>query len=441
MYASFFPTWRAMRIFLLAVAPIILVAQQQLAPWERLERARQVLSERNRRLADYMCIQTVNRRYFVPRHSKVPTPPCDRLRFPDSEELLLQSTERLRLDLKVSDGHEIGSWGGSKFTSHSIFELIGGGAYGTGTIGALYSDVLANVGASYAYVGDDRALGDARWEYTYQIPKQFSHYQVKARSEWTVVAIHGAFWLDSNTLGLKRLLVEAQDLPPETGECAATTTVDYQNVYMGTGDFVLPQQSSIRMLMLDGSVIEVVGAYSGWQKYHGEATIHYFDQPISGTATERPEPSAPPLPSGLPFSILLIDPIDTDTAAAGDIVRARIRKPVQDPYSKSILVPAGTIVQGRIIQMQNSFGTPRQFTIAIQLEALQVNGSTAPLYARVIASMSKGIFLSPLGQSPLVAAFPFITNKNRYRVPAGYESKWITVERPEQVPENRGCRH
>ena len=166
-----------------------------------------------------------------------------------------------------------------------------------------------------------------------------------------------------------------------------------------------------------------------------------FDQPIPGTETETPEPSAAPPPPGLPFSILLIDPIDTDTAAAGDIVRARIRKPLQDPHSKSIFMATGSIVQGRIIQMQHSFGIPRQFTVAIQLESLQVNGSTARLYARVIASTSKGIFLSPLGQSPLVAAFPFITNKNRYRVPAGYESNWITVERPEEVPENRGRRN
>jgi hypothetical protein len=299
---------------------------------------------------------------------------------------------------------------------------------------------LANAGGQYAYLGDDRAAGETLCKFSYQIPKQFSHYQIKARSDWTAVAIHGTFWLDSNTLGLSRLQVEAEDLPSATGECAATTGIDYQNVHVGTGDFLLPQRSLIRMLMLDDSIIEVAAAYSGWQEYHGEATIHYSDQPVAGTNRSAPELSAAPLPPGLPFSIALIDFVDTDTAAAGDAVRARIRKPVQDPHLKSILVPAGALVQGRIIQMQHSFGTPRQFVIAIQLETLEMNGSTAPLYARVIPSVSKGIFLSPLGQSPLVAAFPFITNKNRYRVPAGYESKWITVERPEEMPKNRGSR-
>ena len=146
MNGSLLPLRHSIRIFLLAGAPILLGTEQQLTPGKRLERARQVLAERNRRLSDYMCIQTVNRRYFVLRHAKRPTPPCDQLRFSDSAELMLQSTERLRLDLKVSDGHEIGSWRGSTFASRDIFDFIGGGAYGTGTIGGLYSDVLANAG-------------------------------------------------------------------------------------------------------------------------------------------------------------------------------------------------------------------------------------------------------------------------------------------------------
>lgn len=440
MNASLLPLRHRVGILLLIVAPILLGAEQQPTPAERLEHARQVSAERNRRLSDYLCIQTVDRRYFVPRHTKGPTPPCDRLRYPDSSELRLQSTERLRLSVKVSNGHEIGSWRGSTFTSRDIFDLIGGGAYGTGMIGGLYSDVVANAGGHYSYLGDQRVAGETLYEFTYQIPKQFSHYQVKAGSDWTAVAIHGRFWLDSNTFGLSRLLVEAADLPSATGECTATTTVEYEKVHVGTGDFLLPQRSLIRILTLDDSIIEVAAAYSGWQEYHGEATIHYSDQPVAATGRNVPALSAAPLPPGLPFSIALIGPVDTETAAAGDVVRARIRKPMQDPHSKSILVPAGALVQGRIIQMQHSFGTPRQFTIAIQLEFIEVNGSKARLYARVIASVSKGIFLSPLGQSPLVAAFPFVTNKNRYRVPAGYESKWITVERPEEMPENHGSR-
>ena len=68
MNGSLLPLRHSIRIFLYAGAPILLGTEQQLTPGKRLERARQVLAERNRRLSDYMCIQTVNRRYFVLRH-------------------------------------------------------------------------------------------------------------------------------------------------------------------------------------------------------------------------------------------------------------------------------------------------------------------------------------------------------------------------------------
>jgi hypothetical protein len=116
-------------------------------------------------------------------------------------------------------------------------------------------------------------------------------------------------------------------------------------------------------------------------------------------------------------------------------VYAKVQKPVRDPGSKAVIVPVGTVVQGRIIQMQHWVSRPRHFTIAIQLERLETGGESWPLYAKVIASPAKGIFLSPLGRSPLVAAFPFTTEKSRFRVPAGYESKWLTVEPPQEEPE------
>jgi len=56
----------------------------------------------------------------------------------------LESSDRLRLVLKVSAGLEIGSWADSQFTVRNIFDLIGGGPYGTGMLGALITDIFVN---------------------------------------------------------------------------------------------------------------------------------------------------------------------------------------------------------------------------------------------------------------------------------------------------------
>jgi hypothetical protein len=54
----------------------------------------------------------------------------------NADSLQLYLTDRLHLDVKVSHGNEIGSWAGaSQFDSRSIFDLVGTGPFGTGTLG------------------------------------------------------------------------------------------------------------------------------------------------------------------------------------------------------------------------------------------------------------------------------------------------------------------
>ena len=147
-----------MRFILLLPWAAALLAQQPLDPTERLIRARDMLADRDRRLPDYTCVQTVDRSYFGRRHCPNPPPPCDQLRSLNPHDLVLESTDRVRLDIKASRGIEIGSWAGAPFSSRSIFDLVGG-PYGTGMLGALISDVFVNGGATYQYIGEESQNG------------------------------------------------------------------------------------------------------------------------------------------------------------------------------------------------------------------------------------------------------------------------------------------
>jgi hypothetical protein len=65
---------------------------------------------------NYTCVQTVDREYFV---RSTPTPPyasCDQMSAAARKKpysLKVDATDRLRLDVKVSGGEEIGSWAGT----------------------------------------------------------------------------------------------------------------------------------------------------------------------------------------------------------------------------------------------------------------------------------------------------------------------------------------
>jgi hypothetical protein len=183
----------------------------------------------------------------------------------------------------------------------------------------------------------------------------------------------------------------------------------------------------MRMLRRDGTETRTSAVYAGCREYHGEATIR-FDDAAPGDVQSSVAPAAP-LPAGISLSLALTSPIDTDTAAAGDVFKARLREPVRT--SGRVLVPAGATVEGRIVQMQHSAIQPQQFTISLMLEKVEVRGVATPLFARISwVGGSTSISLPPLGQSPLVAALVFKTNSNRYIVRSGYQTNWVTVAAP-----------
>jgi hypothetical protein len=140
---------------------------------------------------------------------------------------------------------------------------------------------------------------------------------------------------------------------------------------------------------------------------------------------------ATPLTAGVHLSLALTEPIDTDTAAAGDIVRAKLRSQLRDPKSKAILARAGAGVQGRIVDVEHWLEEPRYFKISIMLEKLEEDGASRPLFAEIDRGHGPAaVVLPPVGQSALVAAFRFPTEKERHLVPAGYQMNWVTVEPP-----------
>ena len=368
-----------------------LLAQQPSDPTELLAKARDLAISRAKRLPDYVCVQTVDRQYFKYvtsiKHLEWPGEQSARLscaeiaafRKDDSRDLVLQSTDRLRLDLKVSEGEEIATWAGaSQFGSRNVFELIGGGAYETGIMGTFLGDILEN--ATYRFMGEETAGSSKLAAYEYRVPLQSSHYRFMAGPGWASTPYNGVLSIDPDSLEIRRLTLDTNEMPPETGGCEAITTIDYQAVKVGAGDFVLPIRSSMRMVGMGGNETRSTAVYSGCRQYHGESSIRFDD---AAPSADVPAAAAPggPLPAGIALSLALASPIDTDTAAAGDVFTAKLREPVRT--AKGVLVPAGASVEGRIVRMQHSLTPPQQFTISVMLEKIEVRGVPAPLFARL----------------------------------------------------------
>ena len=67
--------------------------------------------------------------------------------------------------------------------------------------------------------------------------------------DWVVTAFSATLWINPAIESLVRLAVRTGQLPATSGACAAATRVDYQQVHLGSGDFLLPLESELHFLL------------------------------------------------------------------------------------------------------------------------------------------------------------------------------------------------
>jgi hypothetical protein len=142
---------------LLALA-LSLCGQSTPDPQEVLSRARDSILDRTQRLPNYTCVQTVNRQFFKPAKPEFPVPSCIELSARNRSKdypLNLEATDRLRLDVKVSNGTEIGAWAGAgNFGDGDVMKLIKG-PFGTGGFGAFLTDIFAGPSVAFHFEGEE----------------------------------------------------------------------------------------------------------------------------------------------------------------------------------------------------------------------------------------------------------------------------------------------
>jgi len=83
---------------------------------------------------------------------------------------------------------------------------------------------------------------------------------------------------------------------------------------------------------------------------------------------------------------------------------------------------------------------PQRFEISIRLETVEAGGLSTPIYAKpasayeIAASQIHNrripIVRPPAGEPVTVATFVFQTTRDRYVVPPGFKSNWITIAGP-----------
>ncbi len=367
-----------MRWFLL-FAPLVACECQQLPvdlPLLGQVKARMV--ENLTRLPNYTCAETIERGQRVLSSKN------------------FQTHDTVHLEVALVEGHEVYGWPGSKRIAESELSALVGGTIGNGDFGLLVKSIFLASGTLFHYVGPEKLGSRSAVRWNYRVPLPVSGYRLRVPPNEAVVAYHGSFWINPETLDLIRLQLAADDIPEVLGLQTSTKAIEYQRSQIGSYEFLLPKTSELAMSDFNGVENRNLTTFHDCRQYSGESVLS-FDDPPPDLPTDQPtEILAVELPETFAAQLSLVTPINSDTAAVGDPIQVKLEENVK--FGHKVIAPKGAILSGRITQLHRRQET---FHVGFSLHSLDFKNSHADLSGRenTISAVTK------IGGSPLVSGF------------------------------------
>ena len=434
---------RARAILLCAVFAGVGLAQQD--PVDLLTQIRHRVIAGISRLPRYMCTETVDRSSF--RTDEVAAK-RERRSCPDVLDtgeksplkLHLFSTDRLRLDVAIADDSEMYSWvHEDRFGDRDLSDLVRQGATSTGEFSSYVQAIFATNAASFSFKGESEMNGRKVWQYSFRVPLSRSGYTVSNKTLARLTGYSGSFSADAETLDLLKLEIQTDPLPQELGMCQVDNVLDYTQVRMNSVDFLLPSEANMRIVEPDGGISRNRSQFSGCHEFLGESTLIFDDRTTSNTPVSVAPVKAIHLPPGLKVAVALAQNVDPALAAAGDPVAGKLTRTIKDP-SFDLVIPKGTELKGRILELRSSYsGSASVLELGLKWESFTLNGAHHPVDLLVksaipgsaklpmIRAMWPDIDATFRLESPGVGFFVFPNVPAKYKIPAGFEAEWLTV--------------
>jgi hypothetical protein len=335
------------------------------------------------RVPRYTCVETVTRKQFQPQYGSRPSgcPALIAARAKLASSGLLVWHDRLRVDVAVGENSEMFSWAGARqFETGEINDLAAGGASGSGDFGAFLASVFGADAEGFTFNGEkDMPFGHFA-EFEFVVPLKKSHYSYKTPTGANnVIGYGGKFYAAPATAELKRLAIEANNLPP--GDvCHIYDTMDYNRVKVGSNDFLLPEVSRMTVLYKNGDETENETHYSSCHEFTGESTIRFDDPDEAGTPAAVAKAALKALPPRTQISVKIDPPIDSATAAAGDPITGVVEHEVKQ--KGQVIVRTTDKLHGRILRLEQWMIPAPRWIVAIRFESIERDGVELPVSFR-----------------------------------------------------------
>ena len=364
-----------------------------------------------------------------------------------------QTLDTIKLEVAVLNGTERFALAGStEFGDQDLLKEIVGGSYGALSKGDFV------IHARNIFLRDQATFRPPQMEkfgdrdairLDYEVPLAKSNFLLNADGKKAIVSYKGSVWVDKDTLQLIRINIEALGIPRELRLRAAESEVNYASARFGDAVVLLPSSSQITMQHSSGVDVRSRIEFSGCRQYGATTKLSFGDGAAgpAGSASEKsPEVRVPP---GITLPLRLTDAIDSSRAAVGDAITATTSKRVQ--AGPSLVLPAGTMVRGRIRKMgqynveppPGTLGTRAVlvFLIGLEFNELDVEGRRIRFFGELASiNRTSGMSDDMLGRKtpewmrPLIPSIPGVAIlvfwNNKPQIEKGHALTWATKEFP-----------
>lgn len=369
-----------MRFVLSFLVAFPLCAEANL-PWQAvLEHLRSHVRQQINQVANYTCVQSVDRSYFIePFRNRSG---CNN---PERRPKQLYMHDRLRLDVAVSEGQEIFSWhGGKSFSSKGVDDVVRSGPISSGSFVGYLRNIFFGDGVTIRFAGHTSGSGKESYIFDYVVPQQSSRYRItNGKQRWTV-SFHGRFSGDGTNYELTSLQVMADELPPESEMCSAESEIDYQLINIAGKLSLIPQRYALNIS--SGNFLHTTSRseYTQCREFRGESTLS-FDVKDRLETQQTYAVHDEWLPPGTTLHVRLLTPVDDRTSFMGDSVEGFLIDPVKIKRL-GITIPKDADLHGVITKLE-IYEEPFRYCLAsIRFQRLTFGSNSFLLDAVPISS-------------------------------------------------------
>lgn len=302
-------------------------AQQQVVASEMLNAIRERTLNNLHALPNYTCTSTIersSRRGVSHRYENI---------------------DRIRVEIAYLGGRELFGWPeGERIAEEDLRQLVDG-TITNGDFALLTRALFAGPGVSFKNIERKDNEGRQAISGGFIASREGSEWVLAMGQREEPVGYYGSFLADPESLRLRSIAMTAEFIPREFGYRRILRTLEFQTVRIGSDEFLLPARAELLTLDRNGQETRNETSFANCRKYSAESVIR-FELTESQPANEKSREMTVGLPDIFVASCELESPVDSDSAAVGDPITARLTRSI--PLDNGAEIEKGATLLGRI---------------------------------------------------------------------------------------------